>query len=394
MPRPRPQVRPWEAAMATLYPSLEDMKGRRRLWWGALAPAPPRGLSSPSSSSSPCPAAAPALYPDLAALEDYMGLSLASEDIQKNLVPAGSAQALVPAGPALGQLVAPLSGSDAGLRRAAIKPGLREIHLCKDERGKTGLKLKNVDQGIFVQLVKANSPAALVGLRFGDQVLQLDGESCAGWSSGKAHKALKKASPEKIVMVVRDRPFQRTVTMHKDSTGHVGFVVKKGQIVSLAKDGSAARNGLLTHHYVCEVNGQNVIGLKPQKKISRVAIPGSSIFAVFVFVFFLKRHFFLGFWPGRRRAKAAQLCPAALPTDASQLRHLQISVPAQRGAIQTRGSAVAIPQPDPGCPKPRWGSRTAAQRPQKQGWGGPPRSLPSLGLCRQQDLPLLGPTAG
>lgn len=50
--------------------------------------------------------------------------------------------------------------------------------------------------------------------------------------------------------------------MHKDSTGHVGVVVKKGKIVSLAKDSSAARNGLLTHHYICEVNGQNVIGMK------------------------------------------------------------------------------------------------------------------------------------
>lgn len=58
------------------------------------------------------------------------------------------------------------------------------------------------------------------------------------------------------------RPFQRTVTVHKDSTGHVGVVVKKGKIVSLAKDSSAARNGLLTHHYICEVNGQNVIGMK------------------------------------------------------------------------------------------------------------------------------------
>lgn len=60
-------------------------------------------------------------------------------------------------------------------------------------------------QGIFVQLVKANSPAALVGLRFGDQVLQIDGKNCAGWSSDKAQRALKKANPEKIVMVVRDR---------------------------------------------------------------------------------------------------------------------------------------------------------------------------------------------
>lgn len=50
--------------------------------------------------------------------------------------------------------------------------------------------------------------------------------------------------------------------MHKDSTGHVGFVIKKGKVVSVVKGSSAARNGLLTNHYVCEVNGQNVIGLK------------------------------------------------------------------------------------------------------------------------------------
>lgn len=50
--------------------------------------------------------------------------------------------------------------------------------------------------------------------------------------------------------------------MHKDSLGQVGFVIKKGKIVSVVKGSSAARNGLLTNHYVCEVNGQNIIGLK------------------------------------------------------------------------------------------------------------------------------------
>uniref|UniRef100_A0A8D2M7V4 Syndecan binding protein 2 n=1 Tax=Zonotrichia albicollis TaxID=44394 RepID=A0A8D2M7V4_ZONAL len=132
-------------------------------------------------------------------------------------------------------------------------------------------------QGIFVQLVKANSPAALVGLRFGDQVLQIDGKNCAGWSSDKAQRALKKANPEKIVMVVRDRPFQRTVTVHKDSTGHVGIVVKKGKIVSLAKDSSAARNGLLTHHCICEVNGQNVIGMKDKQLMEVLAGAGNVV---------------------------------------------------------------------------------------------------------------------
>ncbi len=60
-------------------------------------------------------------------------------------------------------------------------------------------------QGVFVQLVQANTPAALAGLRFGDQILQINGKSCAGWSSDNAHKELKNANPERITLAVRDR---------------------------------------------------------------------------------------------------------------------------------------------------------------------------------------------
>ncbi|KAI5929272.1 Syntenin-2, partial [Manis javanica] len=146
-----------------------------------------------------------------------------------------------------------------------------------DEHGKTGLRLRAIDQGLFVQLVQANTPASLVGLRFGDQILQIDGRDCAGWSTAKAHRAVKKASAEKIVMVVRDRPFQRTVTMHKDSMGHVGFVIKKGKVTSEVKGSSAAHNGLLTNHSVCEVNGQNVIGLKDKEVTGILATAGNVV---------------------------------------------------------------------------------------------------------------------
>jgi len=50
--------------------------------------------------------------------------------------------------------------------------------------------------------------------------------------------------------------------MQKDSTGHVGFLYKNGKITDLVKDSSAARNGLLTDHQMCEINGQNVVGMK------------------------------------------------------------------------------------------------------------------------------------
>ncbi|KAG2458250.1 SDCB1 protein, partial [Polypterus senegalus] len=163
---------------------------------------------------------------------------------------------------ALNYMIAPVTGNDAGVRRAEIKQGIREVVLCKDFEGKIGLRLKSVDNGIFVQLVQYNSPAALAGMRFGDQVLQINGENCAGWSTDKAHKILKQASAERITFVVRDRPFERTITLHKDYNGHLGFVFKKGKISFIVQDSSAARNGLLTEHNICEINGQNVIGLK------------------------------------------------------------------------------------------------------------------------------------
>ena len=52
-------------------------------------------------------------------------------------------------------------------------------------------------------------------LRFGDQILQVNGVNLAGFSSDKVHEILKKASENNVVMVVRDRPFERAVTLHK-----------------------------------------------------------------------------------------------------------------------------------------------------------------------------------
>ncbi|XP_036274501.1 syntenin-2 isoform X2 [Pipistrellus kuhlii] len=247
--------------MATLYPSLEDLKvdqaiqGPRVLGWGVpdTADQHPSPLPRPRPETPPrCPSC------------------LRRRELSPSL------QTVV-SGPLPGQVVAPVSGNSLGVRRAEIKPGVREIHLCKDERGKTGLRLRAIDKGLFVQLVQANTPASLVGLRFGDQVLQIDGRDCAGWSTDKAHRAVKRASAEKIVMVVRDRPFQRTVTLHRDSAGHVGFVIKKGKVVSVVKGSSAARNGLLTNHYVCEVNGQNVIELKDKAVTEILATAGNVV---------------------------------------------------------------------------------------------------------------------
>ncbi|XP_048464185.1 syntenin-1-like isoform X1 [Rhincodon typus] len=259
----------------SLYPSLEDLKVSKVLEAQATIAA----KMAPPAIEAETPSAGSGLYPDLQELGDYMGLDLNSEDLRQNMaiVPAAESGQADSNQSTMNNMVAPLTGNSLGLHRAEIKAGVREVILCKDQDGKVGLRLRAVDKGIFVQLVQANSPASLVGLRFGDQILQLNGQTCAGWSTDKAHKALKQAPQDRISVIVRDRPFQRTITMHKDSTGHVGFIYKRGKITSIVKDSSAARNGLLTDHYVCEINGQNIIGLKDSQVGDILAAAGSAV---------------------------------------------------------------------------------------------------------------------
>merc|ERR1719411_1977744 len=177
-------------------------------------------------------------------------------------------------------MIAPISANNPGLIKAQVSHGVRQVVLCKDQNGKIGLKAKAVNKGVFVCLVAKGSPAALGGLRFGDQILQINGENVAGFSSDKVHDILKnKTSINNIVMVIRDRPFERTLTLHKDSTGHIGFQFKDGKINSIAVDSSAARNGLLIDHNLLEVNGQNVVGIK-DKEIGGIIDQGGDIITV------------------------------------------------------------------------------------------------------------------
>ncbi|KAI0241136.1 Syntenin-1 [Lamellibrachia satsuma] len=242
--------------MSAMYPSLEDMKvdqmAQAQQSYEHQAVEATRQGATVAQEAICVPASS--LYP---VLDDYMGLSaeMMAQQMAQN-------QQVVPHYTTAGQgQVAPITGDHVGLKRAEIKQGVRELLLCKDGEGKMGLRVCSVNKGVFVSFVYRESPAAMVGLRFGDQVLQVNGEDVAGWSTDKAMKYLKKCPPTNIRVAVRDRPFERTLTLQKDSTGYVGFVFKDNKITSLVKGSSAARNGLLIDHHMVEVNGQNVVGL-------------------------------------------------------------------------------------------------------------------------------------
>ena len=163
---------------------------------------------------------------------------------------------------------------------AVVNPWLsRWVILCKDGLGKIGLRVQTYQKGVFVSLVIAGSPAAMAGLRFGDQLLTLGKTTLAGMTTDAVHCRLRCSPVNNIVIAVRDRPLCRSLVLHKDKAGRLGIKVKKGAVAAIAVNSSAARNGLLTDHQVIEVNGACVVGLT-DRDIGRQVEDGGDVVTI------------------------------------------------------------------------------------------------------------------
>ncbi|XP_029157453.1 syntenin-1-like [Nylanderia fulva] len=284
----------------SLYPTLEDMKVDHMMKAQVQAESQ-YSISMPTERAVPSapvyvPSAPGTLYPSLG---DYMGLELNEDTIAQNMPEYALARhqnandmtltsTNVTYNPIAG-LVAPLSQQSAALQKAYVTNGIRELILCKDADGKVGVRVHAINNGVFVCLVSQNSPAAMGGLRFGDQILTINDVCVAGYTMDQVHKLLRNADTNGIKVVVRDRPLERTVTMHKDSTGYIGFQFKNGKIIALVKDSSAARNGLLTDHQLLEINGKNVVGMK-DKDITTEIENGGNIITVTIIPSYIYDH--------------------------------------------------------------------------------------------------------
>ncbi|XP_059470610.1 syntenin-1-like isoform X2 [Neocloeon triangulifer] len=279
----------------SLYPSLEDMKVDELM--KAQMQYEASQHVEVAQEATPYPNAPPPypttgnghLYPSLG---DFMGLQITDEFVQAHI----PQQALAVPQPQQmqisqnrGGMIAPLSNQSLAFQKTQVTHGIRELVLCKDADEKIGLRLRSVNNGLFVCLVSKNTPAALAGLKFGDQILQINGEDVAGMDMEEGHKILKKCGKNDIKVIVRDRPFERTVVLHKDSTDHIGFQFSKGKITGLVKDSSAARNGLLTDHQLLEVNGQNVIGLD-DKEVTKIIRSSASVVSLTIMPHVLYEH--------------------------------------------------------------------------------------------------------
>eukprot|EP00040_Diaphanoeca_grandis_P033867 m.208203 g.208203 ORF g.208203 m.208203 type:complete len:298 (+) comp33002_c6_seq2:84-977(+) len=247
----------------SMYPSIEDLVVDTQAHAYVAAEKQQAAIQSNTNNGVPVSGG---LYSGLG-LEDllsYGGLDISPLKIQEQM---GQELALQLANPRPSSnggyqpLVKLTNDNNLGIIRSEKKEGVRPIVLCKNDKQKVGLAPAAIDKGVFVAFVWNESPAALAGIRFGDQILAINGAPVAGWTAKQVIKCFEKADTNGIMIAVRDRPMSRTITFQKDSNNVIGFYVKKGEISDIVKDSSAARNGLLIKHMIAEVNGQNVVGL-------------------------------------------------------------------------------------------------------------------------------------
>lgn len=162
----------------------------------------------------------------------------------------------------------PSSTADNGSQPTQVKNGIREVTIHKKANDAAGLWVTSMNRGIFITFVRKNSPADLAGLRCGDQILQLHGTNVFGHSEENVYLILN--FYQDLAVVVRNRPFEQTITLHKNSNGYVGFKFTNGIIVSIDQNSSAERNGLLIGHKLLQINGKDVDGMKDKDIISRL----------------------------------------------------------------------------------------------------------------------------
>merc|ERR1712038_1280089 len=108
-------------------------------------------------------------------------------------------------------LVAPISSLSPASQRSPVNHAIRSVILCKDGDGKVGLRVKSIDKGVFVALVTKGSPAAMGGLRFGDQILQINGENVVGLNDKSVQEIIESGGAVVTVTVIPSMLFKHMV---------------------------------------------------------------------------------------------------------------------------------------------------------------------------------------
>ncbi|XP_058122487.1 syntenin-2-like [Anopheles ziemanni] len=140
--------------------------------------------------------------------------------------------------------------------------GIRELLIRKGVGEKIGITIRRIEEEkLFIYAVAQRSPAYLAGLRFGDEILCLDGDTSPGGDLNRVRELLEKNVRNSIRLHTKDRSDERYVTITRDAQRGYGFRFVNGEITFVRPNTSAQRCGLERKLQIVEVNGEVVAGM-------------------------------------------------------------------------------------------------------------------------------------
>ncbi|KFB44229.1 AGAP009630-PA-like protein [Anopheles sinensis] len=137
-----------------------------------------------------------------------------------------------------------------------------ELLIRKGVGEKIGITIRRIEEGkLFICAVARRSPAYLAGLRFGDEILYLDGVPSPSGDLRRVRQLLEKNVRNSIRVHTKDRSGERYVTITRDAQRGYGFRFVNGEITFVRPNTSAQRSGLERRLQIVEVNGEVVAGM-------------------------------------------------------------------------------------------------------------------------------------
>lgn len=126
---------------------------------------------------------------------------------------------------------------------------------------KFGFRQESINGSVFIWFILDESPAQAAGLKFGDQLLAINDSPVAGHSTQEIIQICQ--SLEQMKLTIRSGRYHehKFHLSRRNLRGSFGFHQSFGKIVSIERDSSAARKGLLIKYNILQVNDRTVIGL-------------------------------------------------------------------------------------------------------------------------------------
>lgn len=144
---------------------------------------------------------------------------------------------------------------------------------------------------VFVMYVEPGTPAHLAGLRFGDEILDVNDGFVYKWTPEQISEFIKNQPDQRFPMIIRRRPFTREFTFNSGKCEALGFQIHEGRILNVYYDTEAYRKGLLVNYQIIEINHKNVIGM--DDKQMRYAFQRNKQFSITIMPGLIYEHMML-----------------------------------------------------------------------------------------------------